>query len=54
MTWVIAIVGAFILLAVNLINDAESKNKSGNGVYYGEDANYWNENGGYQYTDLNG
>lgn len=45
MTWVIAIVGAFILLASNLINAADAK---------ADDANYWNNNGGYQYTDLNG
>ncbi len=51
MTWVIAIVGAFMLIASNLINDAETK--SGNGVYYGSDADC-GANGHYQYTDLNG
>ena len=45
MTWVIAIVGAFMLLASNLIKAADAK---------ADDMNYWNNNGGYQYTDLNG
>lgn len=45
MTWVIAIVGAFILLASDLIKAADAK---------ADDTNYQNNNGGYQYTDLNG
>jgi hypothetical protein len=48
------IAGLALIGSISAIKNSGNETKSSGNVYYGSDANYWENNGGYDTTDLNG